>query len=151
MQIKLNDILKLTSSELEKTKIRLLKPDGSNDWKPLQVFKGDPDELLSHCFWVNRNKNDKWNYDFEVGSIVIGFVRLDVTEHWLITSIAKVTKRKNNNGPDVIKDYIGYEYEKISKYDSIVGKVIVKYHNRVMQPIQCANSKYQKNEYVNIG
>jgi len=151
MEIRLNDILKLENSVLEKTKIRLLIPDGSNDWKPLQVFKNNPDELLADCFWVNRNKNDEWRYDFEVGSIVIGFARLDITEHtWLITSIAKVTKQKNNKGSDVIKDNIGYEYEKISNYDSIMGRVIVKYHNRVNQTIQFANSKFPKNNNITV-
>jgi uncharacterized protein (UPF0147 family) len=151
MAIRLNDILKLENSVLEKTKIRLLIPDGSNDWEPLQTFKNDPDELLSDCFWVNRRENDEWRYDFEVGSIVIGFARLDETEHtWLITSIAKVTKQKNNKGSDVIKNHIGYEYEKISDYDSIMGRVIVKYHNRVRQSIQKATEKYESNDNIPV-
>lgn len=151
MEIKLNDILKLENSVLEKTKIRLLIPDGSNDWNPLKIFKDDPDELLSDCFWVNREEKDKWNYDFEVGSIVIGLARLDATEHtWLITGIAEVTKQKNNKGSDVIKNQVGYEYERISNYDNIMGRVIVKYHNRVNQTIQFANSKFPKNNNMKV-
>ena len=83
--------------------------------------------------------------------LVIVFARLDVTEHtWLITSIAKVTKQKDNKGSDVIKNNIGYQYEKISDYDSIMGRVIVRYHNKVTQTKQYANAKYQDNNNIAV-
>ena len=139
MEIRLNDILKISDKELKTTRIRLLKPDGTNDYNPIKAFNKNPKDLEGDCFWVNRNCNNKFSHLFKKGEVVLGFAPLDKKEHtWLFTSAAQVIIQKDNGGVNVIKNNVGYEYETKSEYNSLLGRIIVHYHNKTM----CVNNRY---------
>lgn len=123
--IKLNDLLRLSDEELEKTKIRFNQHNGEKD--PLDVFKNYPDELL------------KWNYynsqRYKVGQLSIGLIKLDFDE-WLLFTVGEITGIKDipfNTGE-------GYYYQTlVERYGQWFGRVIIKYH-KTMQS-QFPNAK----------
>ena len=145
MEIRLNDILKIPDTEMKTTRIRLLKPDGTNDYNPINAFNNNHKDLEEDCFWVNRKCKKKFPHLFKKGEVVLGFAPLNSKEHtWLLTSVAQVITQKDNRGVNVIKNNIGYEYETKSEYDSLLGRIIVHYHNKNM----CVNNNSKNQDLI---
>ena len=125
--IKLNDILRLEN--FDNVKIRFNLQFGEN-WNPIEIFKnGDISTMLSGHYY---NKNKK---SYKVGQITIGLVPIKKKEdHWLLFHIGRVTKDLNK-----FKD-VGYEFENLPEYEKYVGRLIVKFKNKVQAVIRNADS-----------
>ena len=126
-KIKLNDILRIEN--LENAKIRFNLQFGKN-WNPIEIFKNGDITTMLNGHYHNYNKKS-----YKVGQITIGLVPIKKKEdHWLLFHIGKVTKDLNKfNG-------IGYEYEDLPEYEKYVGRLIVKFKNKVQTMIRNAES-----------
>lgn len=130
--LKLNDLLKLSDTELENTKVRFNQYNGEDN--PIDKFKKNPEELL------------KWNYynsqRYKVGQLSIGLVKMNYDE-WLLFTVGKIIGIKDipfNSG-------MGYEYETLEElYGDLFGRVVIKYH-KTMQS-QFPNAKTVMNDLV---
>lgn len=114
--IKLNDLLKLTESEIDISKIKFNQSNGIED--PMEVYLRDPDIINNQ--WLFWRKEQRY---FKVGQIAICFLKLSY-DTWLLTTIKNVTKDLN-----LIED-INYEGVEIEKYRGYFGRVKVRYHKR---------------------
>ena len=126
--IRLNDILRLDN--LHDVKIRFNLMFGQN-WNPIEVFKnGDTSIMLEGHYWNYKKKKS-----YKEGQITIGLVKIRPKEDfWLLFHIGRITKDLNRlNG-------VGYEYEDLPEYEKYVGRLIVKYTNRVQTMIRNAES-----------
>ena len=126
--IKLNDILKLVNLNNVKIRFNLMF---AQNWNPIELFKnGDTTTMLEGQYW---NYNKKKSY--KEGQITIGLVKIKPKEDfWLLFHIGQVTKDLNRmNG-------VGYEYKDLPEYRKYVGRLIVKYKNKVQTMIRNAVS-----------
>jgi len=124
--IKLNDILGLTETEIKNTKIRFnIRNNAGN---PLEIFKNNREQLQIWQFWNYSTKKS-----FAEGNIAIGFVRIE-GDKWLLFDISRVTKDLN------LFSAVGYEHEKIERYEKFCGRLIIEYKNRHMTLIRKATS-----------
>lgn len=90
-KIMLNDILQLTSEQIENSKIRFMVPSSSGDFNPnseVENPKKQDEVNLTALVW-NGEK-----ISFKTGTIVVGFIRIG-EDRWLMTGIVKVI---HNNG-----------------------------------------------------
>lgn len=134
--IMLNDILDLSKSEIENTKIRFNQ--SHNDFLPVELFTSKNQELYDRHFG-NYTKNKS----FKEGQIVIGFIRLS-EETWLLFDISLIKK-------DLDKFSISaYEYETISKYEKYFGRLIIKFKNKSQNLIRKAVSVIDECEVSEI-
>ena len=131
MAIKLNDLLKLTESELENTKIRFCQYNGEDN--PIDLYKKNPTELLNWHYWNSQK--------FKEGQLTIGIVKLD-GDDWLLFTIGRITK-------DLKLSYrgVGYEYETLGfveekgiDYSDFYGRVVISYHKKMMSQFPNANT-----------
>jgi hypothetical protein len=126
--IKLNDLLQL--ADLSNVKIRFNLMFEEN-WNPIELFQNGQSELML--------KGQYWNYakrkSFKKDQITIGLVRIKPKEdNWLLFHIGLVTEDLE------IQNGIGYHYESLSHYEKFVGRVIVRFKNRVQTMIRNAES-----------
>ena len=134
--ILLNDILKLSLSDLENTKVRFNIKNVAGD--PLFLFKTNRGELQTWQFWNYRKKKS-----YQIGNITVGFIRIEGNK-WLLFDISKVTK-------DLDKlDAIGYEYEKIEEYEKYCGRLIIEFENKSQTLIRKANSVFEHCKVLQI-
>lgn len=126
--IKLNDVLQLDNLNNVKIRFNLMFEE---NWNPIELFKnGEISKMLEGQYW---NYNQKKSY--KVGQITFGFVKINKKEDfWLLFHIGQVTKDLN------IKNGVGYEYKALPEYQKFVGRLIVKYKNRVQTMIRNADS-----------
>lgn len=124
--ILLNDILKISDTDLQNTKIRFNQSSG--DYQPINFFKENNERLYVGQFW-NYSKSKS----FKEGQIAIGFIRLE-NDKWLLFDISCITKDLN-----VFND-VGYEHEIISKYEKYFGRLIIEYKNKSQNMIRKARS-----------
>lgn len=90
-KIMLNDILQLTSEQIENSKIRFMVPSSSGDFNPnseVENPKKQDEVNLTALVW-NGEK-----ISFKTGTIVVGFIRIG-EDRWLMTGMVKVI---HNNG-----------------------------------------------------
>ena len=113
-QLKLNDLLQLTKEDLSRTKVRLNMDNGEKD--PIDIFKKNPDELLSWNYYNNKT--------YKQNQISIGLVNRGNDCYLLFTvgRILKVLDLPKNTA-------VGVEYETIDEYKDLYGRVVVSYHN----------------------
>lgn len=136
----LNDLLCI--EELKKTKIRLNKYAGSDDYgrRPnfLEYFHDDKAKLMEGNFW-NYEKKKSYSMD----DIVIGFAEIEKGKY-LLFDISIVTKDLNK------LNAVGYEYKKIDKYEKYFGRVVVRYHNKSQNLVRRAESLIHEMEVESI-
>ena len=131
MAIKLDDLLKLTSKELNNTKVRFCQNNGEQD--PIELFKKNPNELLNWHYWNSQS--------YKVGQLSMGLVKMKDKE-WLLFTVGKITKDLNLSYRGV-----GYEYETMRyipekgiDYSDFYGRVIISYHKKMMSQFPNANT-----------
>ncbi|MCK8058402.1 MULTISPECIES: GIY-YIG nuclease family protein [unclassified Fusibacter] len=127
--IQLNDILKLSDEDLNRTKIRFNKRTDGFD--PIELFKAGDKKLYDGQFW-NFSKTKS----FKVGQLAIGLIRI-FDDKWLLFDISEITKDL-----DRLND-VGYEYETLEQYKGYYGRLIVKYKNKSQNMIRNAASVIQ--------
>lgn len=118
MSIKLNDLLKI--QDLSNVKIRL---NLSNDsYNAIDNYYNDKESLLIGNFYNSEKR--KW---FDEGETVIGLARIS-GDRWLLFDISKITKDYDKLGFPNAGLYDFYDHEPIKEYESLLGRVIVKFH-----------------------
>ena len=119
MNLYLNDILHLSSEEVENSKIELNQRAGTNGEnfidRYLQYEQEDKVEgLCKNCsYWSGSDKK----VNFKPGNMVFSFIKITGDE-WILVSAAKINKVKRNDWADVVI---------IDKYKPLFGKLIVKF------------------------
>ena len=112
--IKIDDLLRITSSDAGRVKVKFNQNDGNED--PMDLYLRNPDIVNTQwLFWRNKQRY------FNVGQIAICLLKLSY-DTWLLTTIKKVTKEF-----DVLNG-INYEGTELSEYKQYFGRVIIKYH-----------------------
>lgn len=118
--IKLNDILQLSSEQIQATKIRFTIPSGGTN--PIELFKNDPQEINSVWFmW--RNKPNVFN----VGQHGICLVRIG-GDSWLFTTMKTITQDLG------IHNGVAYTGNVWDQFSAFYGRIIVKYHKTFQNP-----------------
>lgn len=120
--ILLNDILRLSESDLKNTKVRFNIQCSAGD--PLFLFKNNRDDLQIWQFWNYSKKKS-----FKLGNITIGFIRIKGNK-WLLFDISRVTRDLNKFND------VGYEHEKIEEYEKYCGRLIIEFENKAMTLIR---------------
>lgn len=128
--LKLNDLLHLSDEELAYTRIKLNRYDGKT--QPIEAFKRNPDELLSWNYWNNK--------PYRVGQISIGLVDMGY-DRWLLFTIGIITKlldvpRYEDGTISTNGEGIQVEYETLTKYSSLFGRVVIDFHNTARQTMR---------------
>ncbi len=135
-KIKLNDLLKLTDEEIERTKIRFNQSNGIDN--PIEIFKSNPQKLLDWNYWNSQS--------YKVGQISIGLVKINYDE-WLLFTVGTIMKVKNikfNSG-------VGCEYKTANeRYGQLFGRVIVKYHKKFQSQFPNASTVLEDLEVKEI-
>jgi hypothetical protein len=112
--IRLNDILQISETDLQRTKIKFNQDNHYED--PMEVFLTSPDIINNQwLFWRTSQRY------FEVGQIAVCFVKL-ANGFWFLSTIKEVTQEYN------VTNGINYSGDEIQKYSSFYGRLIVKYH-----------------------
>jgi len=129
-KIYLNDILKIDTQTLGKTKIRLLTiPSNNKDNNPLEIYKRNPEEVTINWFlWKQKNQGKP----FIKGQIGIGILNLN-NDKWLLVTVKNIIEELNLNDSG-----ISYEAKEISEYIKYFGRIVLKYHNTTQQ--MCRNA-----------
>ena len=128
MTILLNDILRIPVTELDNTKIRFNQINKNNSFDPVTLFKEKNKRLYEGQFW-NYSKRKS----FKTNQLAIGFIKID-DDKWLLFDVSKITKDLN------VYEGVGYEYEKIPKYEKYFGRLIIRYKNNYQQMIRNART-----------
>lgn len=134
--IMLNDLLHLSDEELENTKIRLNR--NSNGVDPLEEFKRDPEVI--NVGWLLYRTNKRY---FQVGQHVICLVRMS-GDRWLFTTMKTITKDLD------IVNGVSYEGTEWSRFASLYGRVIVKYHSTFQQAAPYARTLMDQLEVLEV-
>lgn len=94
--INLNDILRLSEEQIQKTKFRFMVPDKDNTFNPNldAENKAKQDSINLEALVYNRQKS----ISFEEGIIAIGFIRIR-DDRWLMTGIVKVLHDNGRERP----------------------------------------------------
>lgn len=122
----LNDLLKLTSSELEKGKIKFNQFNGETE--PMHEYLKDPDKVNTEwLFWRAKRRY------FRVGEIAICLFQLS-WDTWLFSTIKEVTKELG------IENGVNYEGKELERFRPYFGRVIIKYHKTHQTQVRMANS-----------
>ncbi len=117
-KIYLNDLLNFNASEYNNIKIKFNQHNGHDD--PMELYKSNPDIVDTQwLFWRNDRRY------FYVGQIAICLLKL-TWDTWLLTTIKRVTKEFDK------KNAINYDGEVLEEYKQYFGRVIIKYHKKVM-------------------
>ena len=126
--IKLNDILRLDNLKDVKIRFNLMI---AQNWNPIELFKnGNISTMLDGQYW-NYNKNKS----YKAGQITIGLVKIKQNEDfWLLFHIVQVTKDLN------ILNGVGYEFQDLLEYEKYVGRLVIKFKNKVQRMIRNAES-----------
>lgn len=122
--IRLNDILRFSEEQISRTKIRLNKNNGVEN--PIDVFKRDPAKLLDWNYWNSKK--------YKENQISIGLVNMGNRQYLLFT-IGVIKKVNNIDGQGV-----AVEYDTLSEYEQLFGRLVVNYHNKSQQLFRNAKS-----------
>ena len=139
-EIKLNDILQLSESELKKAKIRFMTDDKNGVFNPVSIA-GD-EQKKEELNLKNLVHNRKGSISFFKDVIAIGFIRLpENQDHWLMTGMVKVVK---DNG---LGNFAEAEYYKTKQYNF---RLVVKYHKREQNGIRNAKDFINNLEVIEL-
>ena len=115
MPILINDLLRLSDTDIARTRLKLNVFNGSVD--PLEEYKDDPDKVNIDWFlWHNQRRY------FHQGQIAICLLYLN-DDKWLLTTIKEITKELH------VIDAVGYEAKVLEPYKKYFGRLVLKYHN----------------------
>lgn len=134
-KIMLNDILRLTPEQIERTKIRFMVP--RDDFNP-NADAEDPrkqDEINLTGLVYNRDKS----ISFMRGVIAIGFIRIS-DDYWLMTGIVNVI---NDNGKGKAANAV-YADRKFN------FRLVINYHKKSQQGIILAKNILKELEVIEI-
>ncbi|PMH44646.1 hypothetical protein BCU68_12420 [Vibrio sp. 10N.286.49.B3] len=134
--IKLNDVLNL--KDLDNVKIRFNLMFGGN-WEPTQLYKRGQFDDLMHGHYYNR----KGHKSYQEGQITVGFMRIEA-DKWLLFHVGRVTKDLNILGG------MGYEYEPLPEYEKYLGRLVIRFKNKVQQTVRKATSVIDECEVLEI-
>jgi hypothetical protein len=126
--IKLNDILKIDSDTLRRTKIRLMVPDKGADVSPLVDYRKNPSIVNDDWFGWKYAKREL----FRVGEIGIGLMWLGY-DNWLLVTVKEIVSA--TGVPDSFA-YVGESIEGLEKY---FGRVVVHYRNEKQTMVRWAS------------
>jgi hypothetical protein len=135
--IKLNDLLQLTSEEIDKSKIRFMVPSSGIDFDP-NTDAEDPtkqDKINLTDLVYNREKS----MSFTDGVIAIGFIRIR-DDYWLMTGIVKVVK-DNGLAKPATAEYLTKKYN---------FRLVVRFHKNFQNGIVLAKNIIDKLEVIEI-
>lgn len=111
--ILLNDLLNLSTENIERAKVRFNQYNGQED--PMEVYLRNPDEVNDiWLFWRAKNRY------FNVGEIAICLFQLSA-DNWLLSTIKKVTCEFG------VINSVNYNGEMLEEYSPYFGRVIIKY------------------------
>jgi hypothetical protein len=136
IELKLNNLLNLSTEELSNTKIKFNQYNGNTN--PIDEYKANPEIVNNQwLFWRTDRRY------FKVNQTAICFLKISY-DIWLLTTIKKITKELN------VQNGINYEGEEIEQFKPYFGRVIVKYHkNHLTQGVN-ADKVMDKLEVVQI-
>lgn len=123
MEIKLNDILRLTDEEIARTKVRFNADYGGED--AIDIYKRDPERVNSSGFlWRGKQQM------FSVGQIGVCLllVRRDL---WLLTTVKTITRELG------VTHGVNYEAEEVARLKPYFNRVFVRWHRTRKQQNQC--------------
>jgi len=113
----------------------------TDNWNPIEMFKsGDLETMLKGQYWNYSKKKS-----YKEGQITIGFVKIKPNEDdWLLFHVGRVTKDLN------VFNGTGYEYEDLEEYDRYLGRLIVRFKNKVQAMVRRAESVIHECELSQI-
>lgn len=129
--IKLNDILRLP--DLKTVKIRLNTMVA--DRPPIEWFNMRTEQSYKMIV-----EGHHWNFGkkrvFKEGDITLAFIPLTTPpdDRWLLVFAGRITKDLH------LLNAIGYEYESLTEYENLFGRLVVRYHNTVQAVVRKADS-----------
>ena len=113
VELYLNDLLRLEAED-ENIKVRFIQYNGESN--PMENYMNDPEEINTQwLLWRNTQRY------FNVGQIAICLLKLS-DDTWLLTTIKRITKDLQ------IQKGINYEAEELEEFQSLYGRVIIKFH-----------------------
>ena len=123
MEIKLNDILRLTDEEIARTKVRFNANYDGED--AIEVYKRDPERVNNSGFlWRGTQRM------FAVGQIGICLLRVH-HDLWLLTTVKTITRELG------VKHGVNYEAEVVPRLRPYFNRVFVRWHRTRKQQNQC--------------
>ncbi|MBO4855527.1 GIY-YIG nuclease family protein, partial [Candidatus Saccharibacteria bacterium] len=135
--IKLNDLLQLTSEQIDKTKIRFMVASSGINFDP-NTDAEDPsqqDKINLSDLVYNREKS----ISFTSGVIAIGFIRIR-DDYWLMTGIVKVIK-DNGLAQSATAEYLTKKYN---------FRLVVKFHKNFQNGIVLAKNIIDELEVIEV-
>lgn len=119
-KILINDLLNIPQSEWDNVRLKLNIP--TNNSNPLELYKKNPDIVNTDWFLAH----DGTRRYFYKGQTAICLLRLK-EDTWLLTTIKKIDEViEPNGGPG----YVAHELS--NEYGKFFGRVVIKYHNKIM-------------------
>lgn len=135
-KIFINDILKIPTADISRTKLKFNIYNGYTD--PLEIYKNDPDRVNNNwLLWHNKSRH------FRTGNIAICLLYLS-NDKWLLTTIKMINKEL-----DVVDD-VGYEADEIEDYKQYFGRLIIKYHNTSRKMVRNYESLLNELEVIEL-
>ena len=134
MEIKLNDILRLTDEEIARTKVRFNAEYGDED--AIEVYKRDPEKVNSSGFlWRGTQQM------FAVGLIGICLLRVR-RDLWLLTTVKTITRELG------VKHGVNYEAEEVPRLRPYFNRVFVRWHRTRKEQNQCVWFRKLMDDFV---
>ncbi len=132
----LNDLLRFSLQDLNRTKIKFNQYNGKED--PLEVYLRNSDEVNGQwLFWRTKRRY------FNVGEIAISLIQMSPTS-WLLSTIKEVTRELD------VKDGVNYDGIELEKNRAFYGRVIVKYRKSHQTQVVYANNIMSRIEVQQI-
>lgn len=114
MPLKMDDLLRIPQSDMDKVKIKFNQPSPDED--PLDLYRKNPDIVNTQwLFWREQRR-----YFYE-GQIAVCFLKIG-WDKWLLTTIKKITKDLNIVGG------ISYDGDELPEYKPYYGRLIIQFH-----------------------
>jgi|GEM_PF-1976886 len=114
MPLKIDDLLRIPQSDMDKVKIKFNQPSPDED--PLDLYRKNPDIINTQwLFWREQRR-----YFYE-GQIAVCFLKIG-WDKWLLTTIKKITKDLNIVGG------ISYDGDELPEYKPYYGRLIIQFH-----------------------
>ena len=132
----LNDLLRISTETLKKTKIKFNQYNG--EIEPMKVYLRNPEEINDR--WLFWRKNRRY---FNVGEIAVCFFQLSY-DTWLLSTVKEVTTEYN------ITDGINYAGVEIEELKPYFGRVVVKYKKKHRSQVMSAANVFNELEVLQI-
>lgn len=114
MPLKIDDLLRIPQSDMDKVKIKFNQPSPEED--PLDLYRKNPD--IVNTQWLFWREQKRYFYE---GQIAVCFLKIG-WDKWLLTTIKKITKDLNILGG------ISYDGDELPEYKPYYGRLIIQFH-----------------------